>query len=662
MRTLNLGILAHVDAGKTSLTERLLYAAGVIDAVGSVDRGSTQTDSLALERERGITIKSAVVSFPIDDITVNLIDTPGHPDFIAEVDRVLSLLDGAVLVVSAVEGVQSQTRVLMRALQRLGVPTLIFVNKIDRAGADDASVLGAISQRLSRAAVAMGTVDRLGTRAARVVPYGRDDTPFLSDLTTAIAEHDDAVLASYVADDDDVGYEAVRERLATWTNRAAVHPVFFGSAITGAGVPELMNGIAQLLPALDRITAGPASGVVFKIDRAPTGERAAIVRMLAGTLRIRERVAVRGRLVRVTKIAVFERGGVAVSDVVGGGQIARVSGLGTVRIGDAIGAIPASHDRHFSPPPFEAVIAAIRDQDRGALRSALEVLADEDPLINLRQDEARGELSVSLYGEVQRDVIGETLMRDFGIAVGFSNTTTICIERVAGLGEAVEMMLSGRTGRTPFLAGVGLRVEPAAPGSGITFSSGIEPGRLPTAFINAVNESVVETLRQGLRGWEIRDCTVTMTASGYCPRQSRAHATFDKNMSSIASDFRLLTPLVLTEALRSSGTIVHEPVHYFYIEAPADALGPLLRVLASIHAVPEPPTQNGSSLVLRGLVPAVRLRELRQQLPGLTRGEGFLETKFDSYQPVRGAAPTRMRTDHNPLNRAQYLRQVAGRS
>ena len=140
-RTLNLGILAHVDAGKTTLTERLLYAAGVIDEVGSVDDGSTQTDTLALERQRGITIKSAVVSFAIDDVTVNLIDTPGHPDFIAEVERVLSVLDGAVLVISAVEGVQPQTRLLMRALQRLRVPTLLFVNKIDRAGAGYERVL-----------------------------------------------------------------------------------------------------------------------------------------------------------------------------------------------------------------------------------------------------------------------------------------------------------------------------------------------------------------------------------------------------------------------------------------------------------------------------------------------------------------------------------------
>src|SRR5207344_3664785 len=153
MQTLNLGILAHVDAGKTTLTERLLYAAGVIDELGRVDDGTTQTDSLALEQQRGITIKSAVVSFEIDDVTVNLIDTPGHPDFIAEVERVLAVLDGAVLVISAVEGVQAQTPLLFRALQRLRVPTLIFVNKIDRAGADAGRVVEAVALRLSPAVI-----------------------------------------------------------------------------------------------------------------------------------------------------------------------------------------------------------------------------------------------------------------------------------------------------------------------------------------------------------------------------------------------------------------------------------------------------------------------------------------------------------------------------
>ena len=177
MRTLNLGILAHVDAGKTSLTERLLHAAGVIDEIGSVDAGSTQTDSLTLERQRGITIKSAVVSFVVGDVTVNLIDTPGHPDFIAEVERVLGVLDGTVLVISAVEGVQAQTRVLMRALRRLGIPTIIFVNKTDRAGAHAGRVLAGIAERLTPVDRGDGFGDRAGHRGMRVPPLRPGRTP-----------------------------------------------------------------------------------------------------------------------------------------------------------------------------------------------------------------------------------------------------------------------------------------------------------------------------------------------------------------------------------------------------------------------------------------------------------------------------------------------------
>src|SRR5258705_6374063 len=206
MRTLNLGILAHVDAGKTTLTERLLYAAGVIDEIGSVDRGTTQTDSLALERQRGITIKSAVASFAIGDVTVNLIDTPGHPDFIAEVERVLSVLDGAVLVVSAVEGVQAQTRVLMRALRRLHLPTLIFVNKIDRAGARYDGLLRSISEKLAPAIVPMGSTSGLGTRGAIYAPYDAADADFTASLIDLLADHDEALLAEYVDDEAAISY------------------------------------------------------------------------------------------------------------------------------------------------------------------------------------------------------------------------------------------------------------------------------------------------------------------------------------------------------------------------------------------------------------------------------------------------------------------------
>ena len=324
-RTLNLGILAHVDAGKTTLTERLLYAAGVIEAPGSVDAGTTQTDSLALEQQRGITIKSAVVSFTIGDVTVNLIDTPGHPDFIAEVARVLGVLDGAVLVISAVEGVQPQTRLLMRALERLSVPTLMFVNKIDRAGADDERVLREIADRLTPAVVVTGSATGLGTRAAAFEPAGPHDAAFRTRLAEALAERDEAILAAFVDDEAGVSYDRLRAALVEQTGRAFVYPVFFGSAMTGAGVDAVTDGIAELLPAAVGDADGPVSGRVFKVERAPAGEKIAYLRMFSGTVRTRDRVRFgRDGEGKVTAVAVFDQGSTVQRASVAAGEIGKL--------------------------------------------------------------------------------------------------------------------------------------------------------------------------------------------------------------------------------------------------------------------------------------------------------------------------------------------------
>jgi ribosomal protection tetracycline resistance protein len=656
VRTLNLGILAHVDAGKTTLTERLLHAAGVIDEIGSVDDGSTQTDSLALERQRGITIKSAVVSFTIGDVAVNLIDTPGHPDFIAEVERVLSVLDGAMLVVSAVEGVQAQTRVLMRALQRLRVPTLIFVNKIDRRGARFEPVLHGIRDKLSPAIVAMGSAGGLGTRGASFAPYRAGDAPFARELVELLADHDDALLAAYVDDESAVSYARLRGGLAAQARRARVHPVFFGSARTGAGVDELTAGIADLLPAAEAGGDGPVSGTVFKIERGPRGEKIAYVRMFSGTVRTRDRLRIGGDGEGKVTAVSGPDGGAAIA----AGQIGKLWGLGDVRIGDAIGTprTAAPGRQSFAPPTLETVVVPRRRADRGALRVALDQLAEQDPLIDLRQDELRQEISVSLYGEVQKEVIQATLANDFGVDVTFRATTTICIERPDGTGAAAEILGEEPN---PFLATVGLRIDPAPIGSGVEFRLEVELGSMPFAFFRAVEETVKETLRQGLHGWEVTDCTVTMTHSGYAARQSHAHAVFDKSMSSTAGDFRNLTPLVLMSALRRAGTRVYEPMHRFQLEIPADTLGAVPPVLVQLGGVPQATAIRGPTCTLEGEVPAASVHELRRQLPALTRGEGILETAFDRYHPVRGEIPDRPRSDNNPLDREEYLRRVAGR-
>lgn len=656
MRTLNLGILAHVDAGKTSLTERLLYAAGAIDSIGSVDDGSTQTDTLAEERRRGITIKAAVASFVVGDVAVNLIDTPGHPDFIAEVERVLNVLDGAILVISAVEGVQAQTRVLMRALQRLAIPTLIFVNKVDRRGAQQQSLLQVIAQRLTPAIMAMGSVERAGDRTAAVKAYGAHDLDFRAALTERLADPDEAILAAYVNGQTPLSYRRLRRQLSTHTRRGQIHPVFFGSAITGVGVEALMAGIAELLPTRQCDPDAPVSGAVFKVERGSAGEKVAYARLFAGTLRTRDRLQVRGSENKLTAIAVFGHGGVERRHVVCAGQIAKLWGLDDVRIGDPIGVPrPAAAERHFGPPTLETIIEPSRRSHRGALRVALAQLAEQDPLINLRQDDVRQELFISLYGEVQKEVIRDTLAAQFGLEVEFRETTTLCIERVTGTGAAREVL---RQGANPFLATVGLRIDPAPVGSGVVFRLEVEFGSIPHAFHRAVEESVLRTLQQGLYGWPVTDCIVTMTHSGYQPRQSHSHATFDKSMSSTAGDFRNLTPLVVMAALSRAGTAVCEPMHRFDLEVPADLLVTVLPVLAKLDAAPRAPVVRGGAYLVEGEIPAARIHELQQKLPPLTRGEGVLETAFDHYRAIRGQPPERARTDSNPLDRHFYLLRV----
>ena len=643
---LNLGILAHVDAGKTTLTERLLFEAGVIDEIGSVDAGTTQTDSLALERKRGITIKSAVTSFSLGNVHVNLIDTPGHPDFIAEVERVLSVLDGAVLVISAVEGVQPQTRILMRALQRLRIPTLLFVNKIDRAGADEARVLQAISERLTTRVVPMGTAHALGTRTAEFRQSDAEDRRFRARLAEVLAERDDAIMAAYVEDELDLADRRLRDALAAQTRRAVVHPVFLGAAITGAGVGPLMTAIAGLLPVATGDAHDPVSATVFKIERGPTGEKVAYVRMFSGTIHVRDRLHFgRGLEDKVTAIAVFERGPAVRRSSVSAGAVARLWGLAGIQIGDAIGESATNEAGHqFPPPTLESVVAPTRPDDGARLRIALAQLAEQDPLIDVRQDDDRGEISVSLYGEVQKEVIQATLADDFGIEVAFRETTPIYVERPSGTGEAVEVL---HAESNPFNATIGLRVEPAPAGSGVDFRLEVDHTGIPLyvykrreQFVEAMDQYVRHALQEGLCGWQVTDCVVTMNRSSYSVPDGPPSR---RGPLSTAADFRKLTPLVLRQALERAGTVVCEPVVRSSLEIPAATIGAVSAALARLGASVRAPAQRDDVATIDAILPALRAQQLQRQLPELTGGEGVLESTFAGYRPANGDRPIRQR-------------------
>ncbi|MFC1406834.1 MULTISPECIES: GTP-binding protein [Streptacidiphilus] len=670
--TLNLGILAHIDAGKTSLTERLLFDNGAVPELGSVDAGSTRTDSGELERERGITIRSAVAAFALrggdadgaPDLQVNLVDTPGHPDFIAEVERALSVLDGAVVVLSAVEGVQAQTRVLMRSLRKLKLPTLIFVNKIDRMGARPEGLLADVRSRLAPHIVPMGTVADPGTAAARATARSFADPEARVAAAEVLAEQDDDLLARLV--DGSVPSEAdLREVLLRQTAAGQVHPVYFGSALTGEGTRELADGIRTLLRPPVADPGAPADGTVFAVERTPAGEKVAYLRLFSGRVHEREQVVLRRRGPggaehtvggRVTGLQTVRPPGSVPgrSDdrSLTAGSIARVRGLSAVQVGDRIGDRTGAGDRssegfHFAPPGLETVVRPERPDQKALLHAALLSLADEDPLIRTRPA-AGGATSVLLYGAVQREVVAERLRRDFGVAPVFEPITPVHVERPVGTGEA--RIGIERGGGHDFWATVALRVEPAPIGSGVRFVDDTEWGALPQAFHRAVDEAVLRCLEQGLYGWEVTDCTVTLTEVGYT------------SPVSTAADFRNLTPMVLLRALRAAGSRVFEPGQAVEIEVPPDLLGGVVGLLGTLGADIGRSVQHGTSWLIGAELPAQAVQQLTAALPGLTRGEGALWSGPGADRPVHGPAPLRERFDGNPLDRIEYLRFLADRS
>ncbi|MFF3404706.1 tetracycline resistance ribosomal protection protein Otr(A) [Streptomyces sp. NPDC002742] len=619
MHTLNIGILAHVDAGKTSLTERLLFDGGAIDRLGSVDSGDTRTDDGVIERLRGITVRSAVAAFHVGDVQINLIDTPGHSDFIAEVERALEVLDGAVLLLSAVEGVQAQTRVLMKTLRRLGLPTLILVNKIDRAGARQEELLDDIRRLLTPYAIPLSRVTGIGTKAARVLPRPLDDL-----AAVTLAEVDTHVLATLV-DGPSPTQDDLRTALTARTGDGSVHPVYFGSAIGGQGVAALAEGLTRLVPRpLSPADAAPR-GTVFAVRTAPGGERTAYLRLYEGEVTHRQRLSLvrreadgRTREVpgRARDLEVIGRPGAASLTA---GDIASIRGIPGVRVGDRLGQV-TDRAPQFAAPTLETLVRAKHPEQAAALRTALFTLSDQDPLLHARPA-VSGSTALLLYGEVQKEVLAATLVQDFGIEAEFEPSRVRLLERPDGTGEACEEIQ--RHGHTGFWATVGLRVEPGPRGSGGVFAYETELGALPRAFHQAIEDTVHATLLNGPHGRPVTDYRVTLIRSGFAAPLSTA------------ADFRGLTPVVLLQALERAGTRVYEPYHAFEVEIPADALAPVTAELASARAEFKETTGGRDTWVLTGELPARKVREIELRLPGLTHGEGVWWSRLSGDRVVR---------------------------
>ncbi len=650
MRTINIGILAHVDAGKTSLTERILYHAGVIPALGRVDHGNTHTDTLDLERERGITIQSAVVSFRIGELKVNLIDTPGHPDFIAEVERALRVLDAVILVVSAVEGIQPQTRRLFRVFHARQLPCLIFVNKIDRVGARADDLLSELRNDLSVRPLALTGVRDIGSREAATVPHDLARASVRDAAIDVLGECEPALLDRWVEGDGSLDERTVRDAIRRQFQCGSLQPVVFGSAITGAGVSHVLEWLPVLAPdASKRDRELPLSVEVFKVQRTTSGERSVIARVWQGSLKIRDIVAIARphaadeiAPARVTSLVTFDDGQEHRCPQASAGEIVRLAGLADARIGDWLGTPLLERVPAFEPPVFEYQVTPPDPDRQFDLLQALTTLADEDPLISVRIDDVDRAAFVHLYGEVQREVIDATLRDRFGLAVTFGEPAVICVERLLGPGAAAE--ISGETD-PPFYATVGFRIQPRQGPHPVWRYT---PGKAKRNFFDAAEIGGRATLAQGPHGWPVIDVDVEVTDLIFL-------------VSSVTADYRKLAALVMADAVKRAGTVVCEPVHRFVLRTPAVHSGSCIHLLSANRAEIASSTVADEFASIHGTIPAATVDAVEKALPGLTGGRGDLDTRFHDYAPIAGDPPRRRRTDLNPYNRIEYLSRLKGR-
>lgn len=656
----NIGVFAHIDAGKTTTTEYMLYRSGSIRSVGSVDAGTTSTDSLDVERERGISVKAASASLNWKGTRLNLIDTPGHADFLAEVERTLGVMDGAVLIVSAAEGVQAQTEILWQALRLLNVPTLIYVNKLDRIGASFERTLDDIARLLSPSAlpVQRPTYDGDGAFAG-IEPLWTDSSCSASVFASAsssyieksdfefriaaaekLAEFDEELLLSYI-EGEIPDASKTTALIAQQTAAGQVFPVCCGCSQRGIGIEELLDAILAFLPASEPIPA--LAGIVFKVERDRTMGRAVWIRLYGGSLRNRDIVRFHGRETeeKITQIRMLDGLKRVDAGEISAGDVAAVYGLNEASIGDIVGdpnLVPQTPQ--LAVPLLTARVLPENDTDYTRTTEALRELTDEDPLLGLAWLPELRELHVRMMGVIQLEVLGSMLQSRFGLNVGFGPPAVIYKETPAQTCEGRVAYLAPK----PCWAILHFTIEPGASGSGLLYRSLARADDILPSYQNEVARRVPEALKQGLHGWEVTDLIVTLT-------YGQSHVWHTHPL-----DFVIATPMGIMNGLASGGTKLLEPVLRFRISVPEINAGRVLSDLSRMRAEFDPPFAEGERFLIEGRIPAATSLDYAVELRSFTSGKGILTASFDGYQEAPpGTEASRRRVGINPLDEAKYI-------
>lgn len=633
MKLRNIGIFAHVDAGKTTLTEHLLMHAGAVRQAGSVDQGTTRTDNLPVERRRGISVKASCVQLTWQDTAINLIDTPGHVDFSAEVERSLWALDGAVLVVCAKSGVQPQTEVLFDALKRQRIPTIIFINKTDLEGADVPRTLRQIRRRLTEKAMMVDDADA---------------------IAETVCEQDDALLEQYLSGEplDTTMLADAFERLV---RAGDAHPVLTGSALRDEGIPAVLDAVCRYLPPP---AAGEAlCGAVFASEQDRVLGRGVWIRLYGGQLENRAaltlpagRDPVSGEM-RYVQRKVTQIKGVNGADagMLRAGEIGIVYGLGDIRIGHVLGD-EALLPRRVEPGLLRTPLMTVRvipekAEEMQQLRAACDVLAAEDPLLQAHYALRLNEMQLHVMGAIQLEILQELLETRFGLHVTFSEPTVIYKETIAQPATG----FVAYTMPKPCWAVMNFTIEPAPRGSGVTFVSHAPVKDIALHYQHQVEQALPLALAQGRLGWQVTDVRITLNGGSH--HQFHTHPL----------DFIVATPMGIQDGLRRGGSVLLEPILDVTFLLPPECVGRVMSDVATMRGEVTATEADDDRVVLHALLPVQTSMSYTTTLASLSGGRAGMSIRLNGYRecPLElGARADRRGVD--PLDTAKYI--LAARS
>ena len=634
MKIINIGILAHVDAGKTTLAESLLYNSGAIAELGSVDSGTTKTDTMFLERQRGITIQTAITSFQWKDIKVNIVDTPGHMDFLAEVYRSLSVLDGAILLVSAKDGVQAQTRILFHALRKMGIPTIFFINKIDQNGINLSAVYQNIKEKLSEEIIIKQNVNLLPNTS--VMNFTE------SEQWEAVIAGSDYLLEKYTLGKPLETLELEQEENRRFQN-CSLYPIYHGSAKNNVGIEQLIEVITNKFFSSTYRNQDELCGNVFKVEYSNEGQRLVYVRLYSGVLHLRDSVRISEKeKIRITEMYTSESGELCKINKAYSGEIVILKNE-FLKLNSVLGnteQLPRREIPENPLPLLQTTIEPCKPEQRGILLDALFEISDSDPLLQYYVDSTTHEIVLSFLGKVQMEVICALIQEKYHVDIETKEPTVIYMERPL---KKAEYTINIEVPPNPFWASIGLSVTPLPLGSGVQYESLVSLGYLNQSFQNAVMEGIRYGCEQGLYGWNVTDCKICFKYGLYY------------SPVSTPADFRMLAPIVLEQVLKKAGTELLEPYLSFKIYAPQEYLSRAYNDAPKYCANIVDTQLKNNEVILSGEIPARCIQEYRSDLTSFTNGRSVCLTELKGYHVTTGEPVCQPRRPNSRIDKVRYM-------